>query len=424
MDVKKYPRLGEELYHTVLDNGLNIYVDPKPEYGKYFAFFATHYGGMDTHFRLNGQCCDTPEGVAHFLEHKMFDTEDGNALQILAANGCDPNAFTSTDITGYHFQCTENFQENLKVLLSFVSVPWFTQESVDKEQGIIGQEIRMVEDTPDWRLYMDLLACLYCNNSAKTSVIGTQESIARITPDTLYACHKAFYDPSNMVLCVSGPVDPEEVADIAREILPKENTKPDLIRDHGAEEPENVVKADYSRTMEVSTPMFLLGFKADPPPEDGEGNLRQSLCAELALEILLGVSSPLYSRMYDEGLINKSFSWGYESYPGCAFLTAEGESRDPDAVRSAILQEAARLAEEGIDTDLFLQLKKALYGSKVRGLDSLEAICVELAQSHFEGIDWFTFPRVYDEITQDEVWQCLKRWFVPARTAMSTVLPD
>ena len=156
MEQKNYARIGETLYHETLENGLHIYVDPKPEFGKYYAFFATNYGGMDVRFQLDGQWHDTPEGVAHFLEHKMFDTEDGNALQDLAANGASPNAFTSNAITGYYFECTEKFEDNLKTLLSFVSVPWFTPESVDKEQGIIGQEIRMVEDDPNWRVYMNL----------------------------------------------------------------------------------------------------------------------------------------------------------------------------------------------------------------------------------------------------------------------------
>ncbi len=422
MEQREYSRIGERLFHTVLDNGLHIYVDQKPEFGKYFAFFATNYGGMDVRFRLDGQWHDTPEGVAHYLEHKMFDTEDGNALQTLAANGCDPNAFTSTAITGYHIQCTDHFIENLKVLLSFVSVPWFTQESVDKEQGIIGQEIRMVEDDPGWRVYMDLMDCLYRSHRVKTSVIGTQESIAQITPDTLYACHRAFYDPSNMVLCVAGPVDPEQVAATAREILPS-GLRPNIERDHGGEEPTGAARAESRREMEVSTPLFLLGFKADPPPEDGPGKLRQSLAAELAGEVLVGPSSPLYSRLYAQGLINKSFSCGYESYPGSAFLYADGESEDPQAVRQAVLDEAARLGREGIDAGLFARLKKALYGSQVRQLNSLEHICVDLAQAHFDGVELFSFPQVYDEITREDVQQLLVRWCTQERAALSVVAP-
>ena len=208
---KAYPRVGETLYHEVLDNGLHIYVDRRPEFQKSFAFFATNYGGMDMKFHLDGQWRDTPAGVAHFLEHKMFDTEDGNALQDLAANGASPNAFTSSAITGYYFESTEKFFDNLKILLSFVSIPYFTQESVDKEQGIIGQEIRMVEDDPDNQVFYALMECLYDHHPIRVPIAGTQESISHITAGTLYACHKAFYTPANMVLTVAGDVDPEQV---------------------------------------------------------------------------------------------------------------------------------------------------------------------------------------------------------------------
>lgn len=422
MEQKHYPRVGETLYHDVLENGLHIYVDPKPEFGKYYAFFATNYGGMDVRFQLDGQWHDTPEGVAHFLEHKMFDTEDGNALQDLAANGASPNAFTSNAITGYYFECTEKFEDNLKTLLSFVSIPWFTPESVDKEQGIIGQEIRMVEDDPNWRVYMNLTNCLYKNHAIKISVIGTQESIAQITDQTLYACHKAFYDPSNMVLTVAGNVDPEQIVRIAREILPA-GSKPEIGRDHGEAEPETAAAPEAELDMAVSTPIFLLGFKADPPPEDGEGKLRQALAGELAGEALMGTSSTLYSELYEKGLINKSFSCGYEEYPGCAFIAAGGESSDPEAVRTAVMDAVKRMGETGIDEALWKRLKKAAYGSRVRSLNSFENICIELAQGHFAGTEYFTFPEVYDQISKEDVEECIRRWMTPERTALSIVNP-
>lgn len=422
MECRNYSRVGENLYHEVLDNGLHIYVDPKPEFGKFFAFFATNYGGMDVRFQLNGQWHDTPEGVAHFLEHKMFDTEDGNALQDLAANGASPNAFTSNAITGYYFECTEKFEDNLKILLSFVSVPWFTPESVDKEQGIIGQEIRMVEDDPNWRAYMNLTSCLYQNHSIKTSVIGTQESIAEITDQTLYTCHKAFYDPSNMVLCVAGNVDAQQIVEIAKEILPSGN-HPQIVRDHGLKEPEVAASAETELAMDVSTPLFLIGFKADVPPEDGEGKLRQALMGELAYEALMGSSSALYAELYEKGLINKSFSGGYEEYPGCAFLCAGGESSDPRVVRDAVLDAAGYLCETGIDPALWERLKKAAYGSRVRSLNSFENICIELAQAHFAGTDYFSFPQVYDKICKEDVEDCIRRWVVAEYTALSVVVP-
>lgn len=422
MEMKEYPRVGEKLYHDVLENGLHIYVDPKPEFGKYYAFFATNYGGMDVRFRLDSQWHDTPEGVAHFLEHKMFDTEDGNALQDLAANGASPNAFTSNAITGYYFECTEKFEENLKTLLSFVSIPWFTPESVDKEQGIIGQEIRMVEDNPNWRVYMNLTSSLYKNHAARISVIGTQESIAQITDQTLYACHKAFYDPSNMVLTVAGNVDPDKIVKIAREILPEGN-KPEICRYHGEPEPTTVASYEAEVDMDVSTPIFLLGFKADPPPEFGVGRLRQALMGELACEALLGTSSELYTDLYEKGLINKSFSCSYEDYPGCAFLCAGGESSDPKAVREATMAAVKRTNEEGISEDLWKRLKKAAYGSRVRSLNSFENICIELAQAQFAGTEYFSFPDVYDSIRKKDVEECIRHWMTEERTALSVVKP-
>jgi predicted Zn-dependent peptidase len=423
MEELRYPRVGEKLYHQVLDNGLHIYVDPKPEFGKSYAFFATSYGGMDVRFQLDGQWHDTPEGVAHFLEHKMFDTQDGNALQDLAAAGASPNAFTSNAITGYYFECTQRFEENLRTLLSFVSVPWFTPESVDKEQGIIGQEIRMVEDDPEWRVYQNLMNCLYENHAIKISVIGTQESIAQITDQTLYACHKAFYHPSNMVLCVAGNVDAQRVVDIAREILPT-GSGAQIGRDHGGPEPETAACPQAELEMAVSTPIFLLGFKAPPPPESGEERLRQALVGELACEALMGTSSALYADLYERGLVNKSFSCEYADYPGCAFLCAGGESPDPQAVRQAVLDAAKVMGEQGIDEGLWKRLKKAAYGSRVRSLNSFENICVELAQAHFAGEDYFSFPEVYDQIRKEDVEACIRAWVTPERSALSVVRPQ
>ena len=421
MESKQYPRVGEEIFHTVLENGLHVYVDKRPEFQKSFAFFATNYGGMDMKFHLDGQWHDTPAGVAHFLEHKMFDTEDGNALQDLATNGASPNAFTSSALTGYYFESTEKFEENLKILLSFVSIPYFTQESVDKEQGIIGQEIRMVEDDPDNQVFYALMECLFDHHPIQVSIAGTQESISHITADTLYACHKAFYCPGNMVLTVAGNVEPERVCEIAREILPKEPGG-DIRRDYGGEEPENAACPTRELRMEVATPIFQLGFKADNAPNGAE-KLRQRLLGELVCEALLGTSSPLYARLYDEGLINKNFGYAYEDYPGCAFLCAGGESEQPEAVRDAVLAEAERLSAEGVDEGLFRRLKKGIYGAKVRSLNSMENTCIELAQGHFGGFAYLTFPEVFDSIEKADVEACLRAWVNEKRCGLAVVRP-
>ena len=418
---QEYPRIGEKMYHAVLENGLHVYVDPKPGFQKSYAFFAANYGGMDMKFHLDGKWHDTPAGVAHFLEHKMFDTEDGNALQDLAANGASPNAFTSFAMTGYYFESTEKFEENLKTLLSFVSIPYFTPESVDKEQGIIGQEIRMIEDDPENQVFYAMLEGLYGHHPIRTSIAGTIESISRITADTLYACHRAFYSPGNMVLCVAGDVDPERVCALAREILPAEGGG-DIRRDYGEAEPPQAAKGRKELKMEVSTPIFQLGWKAERP-KDGGARLRERLVGELACEALFGNSSPLYARLYAEGLLNASFAYGYESYPDCAYLAAGGESRDPDAVAAAIAREAVRLGGEGIDPALFTRLKKAAYGNWVRGLNSFDNICIETAQSHFAGVEFLRFPEAFDAVEQRDVEDFLRAYVTPERAALAVVSP-
>ncbi len=422
MDKLEYTALGQTVYHCVLPNGLNIYVDVRPEYGKQFAFFATRYGGMDLRFRgEDGDWLDTPAGVAHFLEHKTFDTEDGNALQRMAAHGVDPNAFTSASMTGYYFDGVEGFEDNLRTLLSFVSVPWFTPESVDKEQGIIAQEIRMGEDDPNDEAYYRLLEAMYVNHPVRGRVAGTVESISHITADTLYQCHKAFYRPGNMVLCAAGNIDPQRVADIAREVLPGSQTSA-AETDHGRPERPEVGEKFTRRTMPVSIPLFTLGLKGTPAAR-GEG-LRQRLLAELTCDVLFSPSAPLYNRLYEQGLLNSSFGSFYSDGPGCAFIVAEGESRDPERVRREVLAEAARLAAEGIDQELWDRLKKAAYGTMVRRLNSMEDTCIELAEAHFDGEDYLSFPQVFQSIERGHGEALLRAWFVEERCALSVIAPE
>ena len=420
MEKLEFARVGETMYHEKLENGLNVFVFPKPDFQKGYAFFATNYGGMDMRFCLDGVWHSTPAGVAHYLEHKMFDTQEGNALQDLAANGASPNAFTSNDITGYYFDSTEKFEENLRILLSFVSVPWFTQESVDKERGIIGQEIGMIEDDPHWKCYMNLMKALFQHHPIRVSVAGSVESIAEITPETLYACHKAFYDPANMVLCVAGPVDPEHICDVAREILPKK-AGPIAAKDYGEKEQPRAAQSYIEERMEVSAPIFQLGWKGDAPV-NGEDRLRQELVGGLALEMLLGNSSPLYAKLYREGLINQEFGYGYESSLGCAFLAADGESKAPEAVCAAVAAEAARIGREGVDPALWERVKKGVYGNRVRGLNSFENLCVGQAQAFFAGYDFLRFADIFDAITKEEAEELIANWVTGERTALSVVL--
>ena len=343
MSVQEYPKLGERVTRLRLHNGLEVVVVHKPYHAKRYAFFAPRYGGMDLRFRLDGVWRDTPAGIAHYLEHKMFDTREGNALQELAKNGAVDNAFTSNAITGYYFECTEKFYESLRILLSFVSEPYFTQESVDKEQGIIAQEIRMIEDEPDWRVYANLMECLYASHPVRVPVAGSVESIKAITPQVLYDCHKAFYTPANMVLVCVGDVEAAEVAALASEILPGESG-PVIERDYG-EEPLLPVGQEREMTMEIAMPPFLGGWKCRPV-QTGEDLLRRSIIGDMACDVLFGDSSPLYTSLYEEGAINGSLGGNFDVLPGAAYLYVGGDAKDPRDVFRRIAAEARRLGEE------------------------------------------------------------------------------
>ena len=417
----EYPRIGETVLTETLENGLRVAIVPKPGYRKRYAFFTTRYGGMDMKFKLNGVWHDTPAGIAHYLEHKMFDMEDGNALQTLSQNGAEPNAFTANSMTAYYFDCTEHFEENLRILLSFVSVPYFTQESVDKERGIIAQEIRMTEDGPDWRVYKNLLSCLYRTNPARVPIAGTVESIQEITPETLYACHKAFYSPSNMLLCIVGDVDADDILALARDILPKEGGAP-IERDYGEEEALSVHQKSITFPMEIATPQFLVGFKC-PAVGDGEELFRQSLIGELACDILLGDSSPLYMRLYDEGLINGSFGGDFDQLPGVAYLYAGGECKEPEKVSQAIMDEAARLVREGVDETFYQQIRRANFGASLRSLNSFENIAIGMADGCFRGFDPYRFPEVYDSIGKADIEAFLRDNIVEERRSISMLVP-
>ena len=421
MDKKLYPRIGEEVIWVTLDNGLPVCIVPKKGFSRKYALFATRYGGMDMRFRLNGQWLDTPAGIAHYLEHKMFDTEDGNALQELAMNGAEPNAFTSNAITCYYFDSTEKFYENLEILLSFVSVPYFTDESVEKEQGIIGQEIGMIEDNPEWQVYKQLMQSLYHTSPARTPVAGSVESIREITAQTLYDCHRAFYTPANMCLVVVGDVEPQQVLDIARRVLPGDSGE--LIeRDYGAEEPTEAARAYAEERMEVSMPSFLVGFKC-PPQHGGEEQHRFAAIGELACDVLMGESSPLYARLYSQGLINGSFGASYDILPGAAYVYAGGDSKDPHAVAQAILAEAKRLTEEGLDEAYYRRIINANFGAAMRALNSFESIAVSMVEGCFRRYDAYRFPEVYDSITQQDVLDFIRDSFTERGMALSIVYP-
>ncbi|MDR2665343.1 MAG: insulinase family protein [Oscillospiraceae bacterium] len=421
MKLRDYNTVREQVYTDRLANGMPVFIVPKRGYNKSFAFFAADYGGADRRFMYAGEWIDTPSGVAHYLEHKMFDTPDGNALTDMSANGASVNAFTSSDITAYHFESMEKFEENLEALLKFVSVPWFTPESVQKERGIIGQEIRMTEDTPDYAVYYGLMKLLYAHNPIRDTVAGTVESIAGITSEMLYKCHSVFYNPSNMALCVAGDLDPERIVSLAAETLrgaPGERPK----RDWGPDEAKHPVSARAEATMEVSRPIFMIGASADAA-RTGDGFLRRDIVGSLTLRLLAGRSSPFYMRMYESGLIDSDFSTAFESAAGVAHSVAGGSSDDPDAVLGELGKEAASLAERGPDGDMFERMKKAATGRLLRALNSFDSVCYNHVSGYFRGYDSFESADVIASVTKEDIADFARANLAPENMAISVVKP-
>lgn len=421
MQTKKYENIGETLITETLPNGLTINLLPKSGFTKSYAMFATNYGGADRRFKLAGQWIDTPAGIAHFLEHKMFDMPNGNALSILSANGASPNAFTSSGMTAYYFECTSKFEENLKTLLEFVSTAYFTAESVQKEQGIIGQEIRMVEDDPGYVVYNNLMRCLYKHNPVRDSVAGTVESIAQISDKTLYDCHKVFYNPSNMTLSVVGSIDPEFVIKTAKELLPSEGGEVSE-RDYGEKESDTPHTAEVRASMEVSAPQFLFG-SVIKPADKGTPRLRQMLIGETALRLLIGRSSGFYTKLYADGLLNNSFEYEIDYTAGTAMLLAGGESRDVSAVMDALCAEVEAVCKNGVDLNLFENAKKGIYGAQLRSLGSFSSTAISLTDGAFSGFCPLDAFEIIGSITADEVLSFIKAQLSRERLALSVIDP-
>ncbi len=417
-----YPELDETLYSGTLENGLDVLVVPKKGFTKKLAYFVTDYGSIHTEFDLEGKHYSAPAGVAHFLEHKMFDLPGGRDVSAeFASMGAMCNAFTSYDMTAYYFSCTQNFGGCLRLLLEYVSTPYFTDESVAKEIGIIDQEIGMNEDTPDTVIFENLMESMYVNHPIRVPILGTSESIRQITPEILNAVHRAFYTPGNMLLCVVGDVDPEFVADTARAVLGTEK-KPVGQKAAAWEEAMTCLREENVGTMEVAMPMFNLAFKCEALGK-GDASIREEMVADLAAEALFGESSELYLKLYEDGLIDSSFGGGFETIDGCAMLMCSGDSDDCVSVRAAILEQAKKIVETGLNKEEFLRMKRSALGRRIRSLDSFDATTFRLCAYHFSDFDYFRFPEIYRSIEAKEICDFLARVVTWDRSSLSVILP-
>jgi len=418
----KYEDLGETLYEYDHKSGLKVFFVQKPGYFKKTAMFGTNYGSIDNIFKVPGsdKIIEVPDGIAHFLEHKLFEQEDGNMLDKFSRLGASPNAFTSFNQTVYYFSCTDLFEENFKMLLDYVQKPWLTDENVEKEKGIIGQEIMMYQDNADWRVFFNLLDCLYVNHPVKLEIAGSIESISQITKELLYDCYNTFYSPSNMAVTVAGDLEPDEVFSIVDNMI--------QFKDRGTvekkypEEPEELNQEYKEQKLAVSMPLFFMGIK-DNVRVSGPELLKRRIALNIIMNDIMGRSSDLYDKLYSDGLINDTFRFEASLDQAYGYVAWGGQSADPkktDEVISAALKEAA---EKGITPDSMERIKKSHRGMFIRGLNSVDNITHELMESFFNGACYFDTGRIYEELDIDYVNKVLNEVF-KNKAALSVVKPQ
>ena len=417
-----YEALDERVWRERLENDLMVNVVSRPGFSKKLCYFVTDFGSIHTDFTFEGARHRVPDGVAHYLEHKMFDMPgDRDVSAEFASYGAVTNAFTSYDMTAYYFSCTENFESCLRLLLEFVSTPCFTAESVEKERGIIDQEIGMNVDAPDSQVFENLMRAAYASHPIRVPILGTSQTIRQITPQILELCHRAFYTPGNMMLCVIGDVDPDRVKAIAREVLGTQ-AREVAVKTRPWREDLTCPQAFTTEKMEVAMPTFSMAFKS-APLERGETGIRREMVADLAAEALFGESSELYLRMYEDGLIDSAFGGGFETVDGCAMLMCSGDSDDPAAVRDALIAQAEKLSWEGLPEAGFARMKRSALGRRIRELDSFDSTCFRLCAYHFADFDYFRFPAVYQSVTAAEVAAFLGQVVTTERCSLSVITP-
>ena len=420
--------LQEKLYHFRVDPGMDLYVLPRPGYRKKYAIFSTRFGSIDNKFRIEPEqeFSDLPDGVAHFLEHKLFEDEEGNVFDRFAALGASANAYTSFTQTTYLFSCTERFAENFGVLLDFVQDPYFTEQTVQKEQGIIGQEIKMYDDHPHWRVFFNLLESLYQAHPVRNDIAGTVESISRITPELLYRCYNTFYHPSNMAVFVVGDLDPQQVYSLTAENLAARNYSPlgAIVRSFPAE-PSEVLKRRAEQQLVVSEPLVFIGYKDNAVKYlKGCELMRREILMELVLDILFGTSEKFYNDLYRDDLIDENFGAEYSAESNYGYVMIGGETKDPDQLCERIMGAIETMNKVGIDEEQFERHRRKILGGYIRRFNSLEFIANNFLAYRFRETDLFELPSILQEIKLEEALALVKENLDPQRHAVSLILPS
>ena len=419
-------KLNETLYTGVHNSGLRVFVVPKKGYSKSYAVFGTHFGSIDNKFIVPGETEETvlPDGVAHFLEHKLFEQPDGgNVFAEYAKFGANANAYTSFNMTGYLFECTNNLIENLEILLDFVCKPYFTDENVEKEQGIIGQEIKMYDDDADWCCMINFLGAMFVNHPVNRDIAGSVESIAKIDKELLYKCYRNFYNMANMILFVIGDVNPHDVGECVERIITDYEILPSLpVRDYGIE-PNEVSKHRITQKLDVSVPSFMLGFKDTDVGYDGKKLLRKNIEYSFITEIAFGKSGEIYNTLYNEGYIMGFLDYETECEKDYGFCAVSGESNDVDKVYNVVIKGLEKLKAEGIKEADFERLKKAFWGRFIKSFDKITSVAHGFISNTFNNIGLFDYIDEIEKVTLDDVNRRLRIGFDEKCAVLSVIEP-
>lgn len=424
MKVIESPKIKEKAYVENLENGMKVIIIPKQNTKKKYVIWGTHFGSIDNRFIMpqTGEEVFIPDGVAHFLEHKMFEQPNGtNSLDTLMALGIDANAYTTNDHTAYLFECTDHFEEGLNELMDYVQHPYFTDENVEKEKGIIGQEINMYDDDPSWQLYMNIMDCLYKDNPIKIDIAGTIESISKITPDVLYKCYNTFYHPSNMTMVLCGDFDPGELLkEVKKRLVPKEN-QGEIKRIYPLKE-NSINKKEKITQMEVSTPIFMIGYK--DIENSKEDRIQKHIAIEILLNMVIGKSSDLYKELYENGTVLSQPDIDYEFSDEYAHVLISGFSKDPKLVREKIDKTIESMKENGLDEEHFNRIKKKIYGDYVVEYNSVGDIARMFLADNIKGINSFEYIEKFEDVTKEYAEKVLNEIFKDENEAISIVNPN
>ena len=412
--------LGESYFKIKHPSGLSIYVMKKEGYKSSYAIFGTAFGSADNHYiTADNQEVTLPDGTAHFLEHKLFESEEKDAFERFSQTGAMANAYTSFDRTCYLFQCSSNFYTNLETLLDFVQSPYFTEQTVEKEQGIIGQEIKMYEDSPEWQATMGVLAALYENCAVNKDIAGDVKSIAEITPETLYSAYNGFYNLNNMVLSVVGDVEPDKVLEVCDRVLKTSERTP--AKSIIASEPLNSFKKKSVKKMQIGLPVFAFGYKE---PHSEIKSLKEKILTVILNQILIGNMSPLYQSLIEEGLINDEFESEYFTSRNYSAVLFTGTSTDPEAVKAKFEEEIKRVRKNGIDKELFECVVKELYGDYIVFFNSVERLSNALCECEFSSYGLFDEMEIYKTLTVEDAEEILKEKYDLDASSISIILPE